>query len=162
MFSIIYQSMWVTIFFRKETKDLLSLISLGIEFQRCAPSYTKLFFILLVRGCGKQRLLENWNVSIEVCSLSPHSPLYVKRLVSDLSPILFNNLYMIFSLLFFRFCFKWLPTQCLQYNRMIYSMLLLISKIVQAALFCSFGVFDCVKSLVTVLCQSDALCFLNN
>jgi hypothetical protein len=132
MFSVIYQSMWVTIFFRKEKKDLLSLISLGIEFQRCAPSYTKLFFILLVRGCGKQRLLEMFRSKFVT------SPLYVKRLVSDLGPILFNNLYMIFALLFFRFCFKWLPTQCLQYNRMIYSMLLLISKIVRAALFWSF------------------------
>ena len=57
MFSVSYQSM-SSDFFRKEEKDLLSLISLGIEFQRCAPSYTKLFFILLVRSCGKQRLLE--------------------------------------------------------------------------------------------------------
>ena len=50
--------MWVAIFVRKEERDLLSLISLGMEFQRNAPPYMKLLFILLVRGCGKQRLLE--------------------------------------------------------------------------------------------------------
>ena len=41
-----------------EESDLLSLISFGIEFQSCAPSYMKLFFILFVRGFGKQRPLE--------------------------------------------------------------------------------------------------------
>ena len=50
--------MWAAILFWKEERDLLSLISLGIEFQRCAPSYIKLFFILLVRGFGKLRPLE--------------------------------------------------------------------------------------------------------
>ena len=46
------------IFLRKEERDLLSLISLGMEFQRDDPSYTKLFFRLLVRGCGKQSVPE--------------------------------------------------------------------------------------------------------
>ena len=48
------------IFFRKKESDLLSLISFGIEFQSCAPSYMKLFFILFVKQIiiGKQRLLE--------------------------------------------------------------------------------------------------------
>ena len=47
--------MWVAIFVPKEERDLLSLISLGMEFQRNAPSYMKLLFILLVCGWGKQR-----------------------------------------------------------------------------------------------------------
>ena len=46
----------IAIFARREERDLLSLIFLGMEFQRNAPSYMKLLFILLV--CGKQRLLE--------------------------------------------------------------------------------------------------------
>ena len=44
----------------KGRKGLLSLISLGIEFQRNDPSYIKPFFKLLVRGCGKQRVLETF------------------------------------------------------------------------------------------------------
>jgi hypothetical protein len=90
--------MYVAISFRKEERDLLSpFFFFGIEFQRYAPSYIK-----LVRGCGKQRLLEMFR------SLS--SQLYmVKRLVSDLGPLLFNNLYMIFAFLpfcYFEFFFK--------------------------------------------------------
>ena len=46
-------SMQVAIFSWKELRDVLPLISLGIEFQRNAPSYIKLFFILFVRGFGK-------------------------------------------------------------------------------------------------------------
>jgi hypothetical protein len=45
-------------FVPKKERDLLSLISLGIEFQRNSPSYIKLFFKLLVCGYGKQRVLE--------------------------------------------------------------------------------------------------------
>ena len=40
-------------FFLEKLRDVLPLISLGIEFQRNAPSYIKLFFILFVRGFGK-------------------------------------------------------------------------------------------------------------
>ena len=45
----------------RKKRDLLSLISLGIEFQRNDPSVHKTSFKtfkLLVRGCGKQRVLE--------------------------------------------------------------------------------------------------------
>ena len=47
---------WAAILFRKEESDLLSLISFGIEFHKCALLYVKLFFMLFVRGLGKQRL----------------------------------------------------------------------------------------------------------
>ena len=40
--------MQAAIFVRKEERDLLSLISIGIEFQRNDPSYTKLFRLLVV------------------------------------------------------------------------------------------------------------------
>ena len=39
----------------KGESDLLSRMSLEIEFQSFAPSYMKLLFILLVRGFVKQR-----------------------------------------------------------------------------------------------------------
>ena len=45
------------ILFRNEESDLLPIMSFEIEFQSFAPSYMKLFFILLVLGFGKQRLL---------------------------------------------------------------------------------------------------------
>jgi hypothetical protein len=39
--------MWVAILVSKDMMELLSLISVGKEFQMCAPSNMKLFFILL-------------------------------------------------------------------------------------------------------------------
>ena len=74
--------------------ELLSLISVGKEFQMCAPSN---IFQLFVRGCvTKQRalstkafflhFLEVYNLIIVI------SLLKVNKSVSDLGPILFNNL----------------------------------------------------------------------
>ena len=39
--------MSVAILFRKEEIDLLALMPFGIEFQRFAPSYMKLFFHII-------------------------------------------------------------------------------------------------------------------
>ena len=44
--------MWAAIFVRKEERDLLSLISLGMEFQRNAPSYMKVLFIDCLKYFG--------------------------------------------------------------------------------------------------------------
>ena len=49
--------MRVAILVSKDMMELLSLISVGKEFQMCAPSNMKLFFKLFVRGYGKQRVL---------------------------------------------------------------------------------------------------------
>jgi hypothetical protein len=69
--------MRVAIFFRKEERvtfvDFVLSNFFGIEFQRCAcSSYINLFFILLVRGWGKQRLLEMFPIKFVhvVCHLT--------------------------------------------------------------------------------------------
>ena len=45
--------MQVAILRWNKVRDVLSVISFGIEFHVEAPSYMKLFFMLLVRGFGK-------------------------------------------------------------------------------------------------------------
>jgi hypothetical protein len=48
--------------------DLLSLIFFGIEFQKYAPSYIKVFSLLVVRGCDKQSLdLKCFEVCHHIC-----------------------------------------------------------------------------------------------
>ena len=54
--------MWVAILFRKKEIDLLSLMSFGIEFQSFAPSYMKLFFILLVTLPTRVDRESNWGL----------------------------------------------------------------------------------------------------
>ena len=44
--------------FSKLDITLLSLMILGIEFHVDAPSYMKLFFVLLERGLGKRNVTE--------------------------------------------------------------------------------------------------------
>jgi hypothetical protein len=51
--------MWAAIFVQKEERDLLSLISLGIEFQRNDPSYIKFFQIISPR---LRQTKSTWNV----------------------------------------------------------------------------------------------------
>ena len=56
---VMYQMpLQIAILFWKARSDELSLMSFAIWFQRDAPSYIKLFFIMFVRGFGKQRPLE--------------------------------------------------------------------------------------------------------
>ena len=69
----------------------------------CPVAGTKTFFMLILRGLGKQRSLEisrRWWLVFLL--------LYENRFVSDLGPVLFNTLYIIFALAFF---FLWLPAQ---------------------------------------------------
>ena len=56
------QQLVAAIFVRMEERDLLSLISLGIEFQRNDPSYIKLFFKLLIYVVAVNKEY-TWNVS---------------------------------------------------------------------------------------------------
>ena len=76
--------------------EFLSLISVGKEFQMCAPSNMKLFFSYLYAACHQAKstfnesfflhFLEVYNLIIVI------SLLKVNKSVSDLGPILFNNL----------------------------------------------------------------------
>ena len=93
---------------------MLSLISFGMEFHSLAPSYIKLFFILLVRGCGKQRLPEIFLRLYIVLSF-----LQWKSFVRDSGPILFRVLYIILAFAFFLVISSGSqPKIC---NRMIYT-----------------------------------------
>ena len=74
-------------FVPNEDNDLHSFASFRKEFHRTAPSYIKLFFILVVRGCGKCRVIELFRRSYFVTS-----HFFVKSFVRDFGPKLFNNL----------------------------------------------------------------------
>ena len=85
-----------------------------MEFHSLAPSYIKLFFILLVRGCGKQRLPEIFLRLYFVVSF-----LQWKSFVRDSGPILFRVLYIILAFAFFLVISSG-SQQDMQSNRMIY------------------------------------------
>lgn len=77
--------------FLKEEVVLLSLISFWIVFHWCAPSYMKLFFVLLVRGFGKLRPLEMFRRLQFVFSLPPWT--CDKSVYNKTWQVGYNNLY---------------------------------------------------------------------
>ena len=83
-------------------------------FHSLAPSYIKLFFILLGRGCGKQRPPEIFLRLYFVVSF-----LQWKSFVRDSGPILFRVLYIILAFAFFLVISSG-SQQNMQSNRMIY------------------------------------------
>ena len=56
--------MWAAIFVRKEERDLLSLISLGIDFQRNDPQYIKRFYTTRLRGLKYNQRVDKRRVRI--------------------------------------------------------------------------------------------------
>ena len=79
--------------------DLLSLIFFGIEFQKYAPSYIKVFSLLVVRGCDKQSLLEIFrSLSSYICEKINYS----KRVTWDPFYLIMCTCFLLyFSSLFF-------------------------------------------------------------